>query len=156
MLSEKKIRKIQDIFKNNLHFSSAEDINTVSNFYWVTNYYLALREDNLQLIFSKITDNEVLNTLIFNSMPLILFNFSVSELNLLVENISNSFIFWSDVNESTVVKTADSARIEQTHYGFEFLQRKMLNEKWIIVLCLFFLYFPAVEILKDYKLATTK
>jgi len=151
MLSEEKIVKIKEIFKNSLYFATAEDITVVSNFYWTTNYYLLLREDNLQLIFRKIIDSEVLNSLIFNTMPSILFLFSENELNELINAISKSFIFWKEKSSHDVAMTADVVRIEETNYDRVYLEAKMNNEKWIVVLCLFFLYFPAIEVLNSFK-----
>jgi hypothetical protein len=156
MLSEQKVERIKSIFKNKLHFADAEDFNKVSVFYWTTNYYLILREDNLKSLYSVITSNEVLNSIIFDSMPSVLFEFSNQELNDLVKRLSESFTFWNEINEEIVLKTAEVTVVEETYYNCSFLERKMLNEKWIIVLCLFFLYFPGKEILKDYKQANPK
>jgi hypothetical protein len=151
MISEEKILKIKEIFKNSLYFATAEDIATVSNFYWTTNYYLLLREDNLRLVFKKVIDSEVLNSLIFNTMPSILFLFSDNELTELIKDISKSFIFWNEKNTHEVATTADVVRIEETRYDSAYLQTKLNNEKWIIILCLFFLYFPAIEVIDSFK-----
>jgi hypothetical protein len=154
MIQDKLVFKITDYFDSQLAAfrSDPQQMRDLYEFYSATNYYSILRSNFLEQIYDLISTKEVLSAVIFDSMPRILFLFKEEQLSEIINQIAMSFSYWSALPNSNQADDAPIANrlfIEEAYFDKTWIIAEIHREKWILIVCLFFLYFHKTNTFKE-------
>lgn len=150
-LSTEVEQEIIQIFDQEIQSNTLEDQTKIFTFLIETNYYVLLREENLEKLVDIVSTDNLFQSLIFNSLPRILWIFinREKEIGLTIdqfcEKFAGAFQFWDDSYSDQLQPLFPIALKETIHYEVRYLVIRLISEKWLLVFCLLFQYYTRIQ-----------